>query len=156
MGKERIFLTTIVATRTEIACDLQVTYGGRQPLKVDTKIEKLSGPIVNNLWGADEAYIGYCGPVNGWGNVLAWFREPTDKLPKIKEIEFLVITDRKQIWHSDNFNNWTVFKEPYAAIGSGGHFAIGAIASGLNVKEAIKVASKHDIYTGMGCKAYSF
>lgn len=149
-------LTTIVATRTEIACDLQVTYNGRQPLKVDTKIEKFDGPIVSNLWGAEEAYMGYCGAVNDWGNILAWFRDPSIKFPKLKNTELLVVTNRKQIWHSDNFNNWTVFKEPYAAIGSGSQFAIGALSAGLSPKEAIKVATKNDIYTGMGCKTYSF
>jgi ATP-dependent protease HslVU (ClpYQ) peptidase subunit len=149
-------MTTIVATRTEIACDLQVTYNGRQPLKVDTKIEKFDGPIVSSLWGAEEAYIGYAGTVNDWGNVLAWFRDPNMKVPKIKDAEFLALTNKKQIWYSSNFNNWTVFKEPYAAIGSGSQFAIGALSSGLSPKEAIKVATKHDVFTGMGCKSYSF
>jgi len=148
-------MTTIVATKTEIACDLQVTYNGRQPLKVDTKIERVEGPLVNNLWGAEEAFIGFAGTMSDWGNVLAWLRDQNLKVPRIKNTEFLVLTNRKQIWYSDNFNNWSVYTQPHA-IGSGGPFALGAISAGSGVKEAIKVASKHDVFTGLGCKVYSF
>ena len=139
-----------------MACDLQVTYRDTQKLKCDTKITKIDGAIVNNLFQADEAFVGYCGNTNDWGNVLGWFYEPTNKLPKIKGIELLALTNKGTIWHSDNFNNWTLFKEPFAAIGSGMTYAIGALASGKEPIEACKVASKCDIRTGMGFKTYSF
>lgn len=149
-------MTTIACNRTSIACDLQITYRDTQKLKCDTKISKIEGTIVKNLFGADQAFIGYCGNTNDWGNVLSWLHEPTEKIPKIRGLELLVLTNKKTIWHSDNFNNWTEFKEPFAAIGSGMTYAVGALASGKEPIEACKVASKFDIRTGMGFKTYSF
>ena len=135
---------------------MQITYRDVQKLKCDTKIHKVEGDVVKNLFGASQAFIGYCGNTNDWGNFLAWFYEPTDKLPKLKNIELLALTNKKTIWHSDNFNNWTVFKEPHAAIGSGAQFAVGALGNGAEPIEACRIASKYDIRTGMGFKSYTF
>lgn len=36
------------------------------------------------------------------------------------------------------------------AIGSGGDFAMGAMAMGADAEQAVEIASKYDIYTGLG------
>lgn len=43
-----------------------------------------------------------------------------------------------------------VFEDKYIADGSGRDFAMGALAMGANAIKAVEVASKFDIYTGMG------
>ena len=149
-------MTTIACNKTSIACDLQITYRDTQKLKCDTKITKVGGPIVKSLFDADEAFIGYAGSLNDWGNVLAWFHDPNTKIPRVRNGEFLALTNKKTIWHSNNFNNWIEFKEPFASIGSGSEFAVGALASGKEPIEACKVASKFDIRTGMGFRTYTF
>lgn len=39
-------------------------------------------------------------------------------------------------------------EDGYMALGSGAHFAIGAMEAGASVKKALKVAKKLDVYTG--------
>jgi hypothetical protein len=39
------------------------------------------------------------------------------------------------------------------AIGSGSHFALGAMAAGADAREAVRIASRFDVYCGMGVKS---
>lgn len=40
----------------------------------------------------------------------------------------------------------------YSALGSGSDFAVGAMEAGATLEEAIRIASKHDLMTGMGVR----
>lgn len=62
---------------------------------------------------------------------------------------FLVIDKKLKVtvYSSNNGSHKTKYKAPIA-IGSGQDFATGAMAIGANAKQAVKAASKLDIYTG--------
>ena len=106
------------------------------------------------MFGIEKAHIGFCGNAEQWANIVAWFASPDDKMPKLKDMELLMLTDTHEIYHATTMQNWLKIDEPFFAIGSGCHLAIAAMSSGKSPKEAIAVASKFDPSTGMGCKVY--
>lgn len=152
-------MTTIAVSTVynSIACDLQFTYGGHTKFKGSTKVLSLDNKLVYDMFGVKQAYIGFSGNADAWGQVVSWFSLGGEgKPPPCKKIEFLMLTDKKQIYHATTLSNWMLIPEKHFAIGSGGEFAMGAMSSGQTPLQSVKVASKHDIGTGMGFKEYSF
>jgi len=122
-------------------------------MKGGTKIIKLPSNVSLELFNTENAFVGFAGSANDWGNTIQWFYNPENKLPKLKDIELLALT-KKGIYHSVNISNWTQIKDKHFAIGSGMKYAIASMESGCSPKQAIKVASKYDEGTGMGIKEY--
>lgn len=151
-------MTTIAASSVDasIACDLQFTYKGTIKFKGGTKILTLKPEVAKALFGVNAAHIGFAGNADIWGQIVSWFCDPSDKPPRCKNIEFLMLTDKKQIYHATNMSNWMLIPEKHFSIGSGCEFALGAMSSGKTPLEAVKVASKHCAMTGLGFKSYSF
>lgn len=147
-------MTTIACNKSSLACDLQFTYGGTTKFKGKTKVLPLEGKVCEDMFGVKKAFLGFAGNADQWGNVVNWFSLPEGKLPKMKNIEFLLLTDAKKIYHGTNLSNWMLIPEPFFAIGSGRGFALAAMASGKSPLEACKVASKFDINTGLGFLDY--
>lgn len=148
-------MTTIAANKNSIACDLQFTHSSGLKFKGKSKILKLSTEMSESLFGADKAFIGFCGSGDTWGNVVHWLIVPEGKPPRCRDIEFLALDSNKNIYHGTNLSNWMIIAEPFFSIGSGMQYAIGALTAGKTPKEAIKVASKHDPMTGMGFHEYT-
>jgi ATP-dependent protease HslVU (ClpYQ) peptidase subunit len=145
-------MTTIACNRESIACDLQVTAGNTK-FKATTKI-----------WSFDPTpstyhtpyFVGYAGHVQKALGVLEWLANPVGKAPTVKQMDFLVLTEDGKIFTFQSPVNWIEVNEPFYCIGSGADFASGALASGKTPLEAVKVASHHDINTGMGFRDYNF
>lgn len=125
-------------------------------MKTLTKVLVLEGPVPKELFGVNKCFIGFSGSGDTWGDIIQWFYDPTQKRPKCRNIEFLMLTDKKKIYHSTNLKNWLEIQDKHFAVGSGMHFAIAAMTLGKSPKEAVEVASKHDVNTGMGVMTYSF
>jgi len=138
-----------------MACDRQMTYG-TQKFKTLTKVLALEGSVPKEMYGVNKCFIGFSGTAEYWGRAVEWFADPTQKRPKLKDIEFLMLTDKKKIYHSTNLRNWMLIPEKHFAIGSGMQFAIAAMTAGKTPKEAVDVASKHDNNTGFGIVNYDF
>lgn len=149
-------MTTVACNSTSIACDLQFTYGGSTKFKGRTKVLTVEGRIADDMFGVKKAYIGFSGNADRWGQVVSWFSDPSGKPPKCRDIEFLMLNDKKQIFHGTNLRNWMLLPDPHFAVGTGMQFAIAAMSAGKTPLEACKIASKHDIYTGQGFLEYSF
>lgn len=149
-------MTTIACTRTSIACDLQFTYAGKTKFKGYTKIFEPDSEVSQELFGIKRCYIGFSGSTVEWGNVVNYLLYPEGNLPRLRDIEFLMLTDKKKILHSMNLRNWMLIPDKYFSIGSGMQFAMGAMAAGGTAEDAIKSAIKHDPMTGFGVKHYSF
>lgn len=100
--------------------------------------------------------MGACGDADKMGTAWAWLEDPVSyqKMPKLKGVEFVALTSDGDILTSSNLINWIKVDEPFYSIGSGSHFAIGAMASGKTTSEAVRTAMKHDPQTGMGVKTY--
>ncbi len=149
-------MTTIACNKTSIASDLQFTHSAGVKFKGGSKILEVSSELSRAMFNCDKAFLGFCGNADAWGRVVSWFSSPTEKRPKCKNLEFLLLTNKGDIYHATNLTNWMKLNEPYFSIGSGMHFAIGAMASGKTPKEACIVASKYDPNTGFGAKEYKF
>lgn len=128
-----------------MAGDRQFTHSSGIKLLGKTKIYELPIP---EIFDFKKAFLGLSGSADNFSKVIAWLHDPTAKIPKIKEVEMVILDDTGKIYHGDNLLNWTEIKEPYMAIGSGSHFALGALAAGKSPVEAVKVAHRYDPGTG--------
>lgn len=138
-----------------MACDLQMTYGNNLKMKTASKILEVVGENAQKLFSCNRAFIGFSGSTSAWANAVAWFTIPEGSPPRVgNNLEMLLLTDNKEIMHSTNLVSWTAIKEKYFAIGSGCAHAVTALECGKTPKEAVLLASKRDIYSGMGVKEF--
>lgn len=127
-------------------------------MRTKTKVLVLEGLVPKKMFGVDKCYIGFSGSADKWGEIVVWFQDPeASPPPKCKNsIEFLMLTDKKKIYHSTNLKNWMELPDKFFAVGSGMQYALAAMSLGKTPKEAVEVASKHDVSTGMGVLEYTF
>lgn len=139
-----------------MSCDLQFTHSSGLKFKGFTKCKVLHKLVSTSLFGAEKVIVGACGDADKMGTAWAWLEDPVSyqKMPKLKGVEFVALTSDGDILTSSNLINWIKVDEPFYSIGSGSHFAIGAMASGKTTSEAVRTAMKHDPQTGMGVKTY--
>ena len=100
--------------------------------------------------------MGFAGSLEDAHGMLEWFNSPTEKPPKTRSNEFIILTEDRKIFTFVNPTRWVSINEPFYAIGSGGSYALGALHSGKTPREAVLVASKCDAGTGMGVKSFTF
>ena len=112
-------------------------------------------PNSKAIYGRDKVYMGHSGNAITWSNIIQWFYYPDNKKPKFTDTDLLMLNDKGEIWHSVDLRNWVQIVDSYFSIGSGSLYAMGALATGVTPKEAVKVASKLDPYTGMGFKEFN-
>ena len=114
------------------------------------KMMVLKQEIAEALFGAKKAIVGYAGNSADIGAVFNWLSEPIDKPPKVKNTELIVLTSNKEIYTNYNLGGWIFVDNPYYAIGSGSHFALGVLATGKGSSKAVEVASEMDPGSGFG------
>ena len=147
-------MTTIAVNHTSIACDLQITSGDHK-LITTTKIVKVSPAISKVLFDAEYAYVGFSGEVSEWAKIMRWFgNEEYSPPPRCKTLDLLALCSNGHIYTGNYPYAWIEVNEPHQAVGSGAGYAIGAMDGGASPYDAVIVASKHDINTGMGFKEY--
>lgn len=147
-------MTTVAVNRQAMACDLQMTHGLHTKFKCATKIVTLKPTVAKHLFDTDKAFIGFAGNADIWSEFVTWITQPEGHPPKMKNIEFLMLTKEGDFYHGSNMHNWMRIHEPHYAIGTGSHLAIAAMDAGKSPKEAVLIAAKHDPSTGMGVKEY--
>lgn len=144
-------MTTVAVDRFSIACDRQFTHSGGHCFRGKTKIYMLPTETSIGLFGCEMSAIGFAGNADQICTALDFlFDQEADTCPKIKGLEMVAITSKKEIWTSFTLRNWMLVDQPYYAIGSGTPFALGALEAGKTPLQACKVASKMDANTGMG------
>jgi hypothetical protein len=147
-------VTTIAVTKDEIGCDLQYTEGTHKwkgaPKVIYFEPHELTYPVC-------PFYIGFSGSANDIVGVAEFFSRPeSTKAPRVKDLKGAVLTAKGDIFVFDHYAKWIKMAEAYYAVGSGAHYALGALGSGASVKDAIKIASKKDPFTGMGVRTFKF
>jgi hypothetical protein len=130
-----------------MAGDRQFTHASGMKMLGAGKLVEVPFP---DMFKAKRAVIGFAGSADVWGNVVSYLHDPTGKPPKLRDIEMLMLTDKGEIFHGTNLNNWLIIKDKHYAIGSGMQYAQAAMASGKTPLEACKIASKFDANTGLG------
>ncbi len=135
-----------------MACDLQATHGGTLKFKVKTKISAVDNP----LFYPKPFLIGYCGGLEKAQEIINYVQCAKEPMKvKNKGCEFIILTEDKKIYTFVNPHNWIEINDPHYAIGSGMHYALGALKAGASPKDAVIAASKLDPSTGMGVKVIS-
>jgi hypothetical protein len=76
--------------------------------------------------------------------------------PKFTDFTGIRIAKDGTITRYDEMPNESVFKSEMYALGSGGKYAIGAMAHGATAVEAVGIASSVDVYTGLGVDTVDF
>lgn len=146
-------MTTIAVTRDQIACDLQITHPNGYKFKCKTKIFEYTLSAIY----PEPFVLGYCGNPDSLVGVqeylLAGGKVP--KNPK-NESEFVVLTQSGKIFNFYKADEWFEIDQDYYAIGSGGAYALGAMASGADARTAVLAAINQDPKSGFGVKSFSF
>ena len=137
-----------------IACDLQATHSSGHKFKTSTKIMAFEQPLLYPY----PFYVGFSGGINNIPNIVDYFMniEEYKKPPKMDGSECLVLTANKKMFSFTEPNKWFEVQNPYYAVGSGASLALGAMEAGKTPLEAVKIAGKRDIYTGMGYRFFKF
>ena len=130
-------MTTIVADLYSMGSDRRVSGGS---MFTAEKIQRIKGSL-----------YGGCGNFEQVLKMFEWFKNP-DMKPEWKfepDFEILQLSpDGLFFWGSEMIA--IPITMPYFAIGSGGHYALGAMECGADLAHAIRVASKYDSSTGHG------
>ena len=147
-------MTTIAVTRNQIAGDLQLSHASGVTFKAGSKLMLYDMPTVYKVKFA----IGYAGNVDTCFQTLEFFTNPDEwKLPKSwQNSEFVVLTADHKIYTFSDPRKWLPVGDKFYSIGSGSHFAMGAMQTGASAIEAVKVATKLDKGTGKGVSHYDF
>jgi ATP-dependent protease HslVU (ClpYQ) peptidase subunit len=147
-------MTTIVCNKEEMSGDLQYTFND-QRFKGRSKLFKF-GPFPG-LCDTD-FIVGMAGTASQMMLLAEYFSlGGVTPPPKIKGLTGLVLTAKKEIYLFDDYRVWLRMFDPFASIGSGSSIAKGAMSvAGTSTAEAVKIASKYDVYTGMGVKTLNF
>lgn len=132
-------MTTIAFDGLTIACDGQIS----SCLRLTTSYKKL------RQFG--DLYASAAGDLDCIELFFNWVDEglePHDFPALNQGFEGLIAQKGSKVVYTYSHRGMMVpFKAPYA-IGSGSHLALGAMMAGATAEQAIKIASKLDLYTG--------
>lgn len=129
-------MTTIVADRKGMAADKRLS-GSGAVFKM-SKLHRVNGSV-----------IGFCGNAEQAFQFMEWRRNP-DAKPSFSEPNFEALeltADGQMLWWGVEMIAIPIEDDHYA-IGSGAAYALGAMAAGATVKEAIQIAAMYDANTG--------
>lgn len=129
-------MTTIACNKTTIVADTLLSEG-HLAMK-GTKIYRLKDCIV-----------GCSGDWNDGIKFVEWFKNKRKKKPELESFSALMVTNKQEIiyWDEDLVPNY--IEETEWTIGSGRDFALGALAYGASLEEAVTIATRLDVYSGL-------
>ena len=134
-------MTTIAWDGKSIVADKQATSGH---LKVKTtKLVKLK-----NGWIA-----GFAGSLSEARVVEVWLNQGADRetKPTVENLSVMMVSpDGREVYEMEEQLELFQIEGKFHAIGSGERYAIMAMHLGKTAREAVKLTSKYDPYTGLG------
>lgn len=68
----------------------------------------------------------------------------------------MIIDEKHRVWVADGRRIYTRINHPYWAIGSGADYALAAMHCGRTAAQAVRLASKLDINSGIGVDCVRF
>lgn len=129
-------MTTIVCNRTGMAADRRAT--GTHIMRV-TKVFRVNGSLIGVSGNLEQAL-----------RFVEWRRTPEAKPTFSEATNFaaLELTPEGEIRYWGAEMVAVPIENEYFAVGSGSGYALGAMAMGASLKDAIKVAARFDEATG--------
>lgn len=76
--------------------------------------------------------------------------------PQFKDISLICVDHDRQVWIADESLIWLPISAKQWGIGSGSEYALGAMAAGSTATQAIRIASKLDVHSGLGVDVVRF
>lgn len=137
-------MTVLAWDGKTLAADRQLTLGGT-PIP-STKIHR-----------EDDHLVGLLGEVQEGLAFLEWYRggcDPKEK-PTMKQGFAAYVVIGKQLWKYESMLIPYLIDMPFWGAGSGGEFAIGAMAAGKTATEAVEIACQFDNCCGLGIDTLS-
>lgn len=139
-------MTTIVYRDGILASDRRAYAGDKKPIGTKTKIHRLED---GTLWGVSSGNVGADALLGRWLKGGCEVVESSDLKPE--NFELIVIRPNGGIFYANgNLDLTGPLTAEYLAIGSGDHFAMGALAMGASAEVAVQIASNLDIWSGGG------
>jgi hypothetical protein len=104
--------------------------------------------------------VSWCGS-NGGGYMLAdWYAAGAkpSRWPELKGDDFarLIVLRRDGLFVYETYPAAMKIEAPFIAFGSGGDFAMGAMAMGADARRAVEVASQFSTGCGLGCDTMQY
>jgi len=135
-------MTTIAYKEGVLAADSQLTVGGHIRTKSDPKILILQNGFVLGLAGKTNEILHAVQFLNN-----PYWLENLDKAPTdLKKFEGLGYF-KGNVFFFEGSCLPNLMAHPFYAIGSGWEHAMAAMALGMSAPDAIRFASKHDVFT---------
>lgn len=119
---------------------------------------------VQKIFKVPQGWAAGCGDYDSIVEVVNWLVEGSDRnnLPDLvgrnhrgeSPADIIIINDKGSVlWLTWPFLRCVKLAEKKVAYGSGGEFALGAMAAGATAKQAVEIACRLDPYTGKGVDA---
>lgn len=139
-------MTTIAWDGKVLAADRQQTSGDMRTKA--TKIFRLDNKTV----------VAICGTLSCGLLLVEWYKAgaKAEAWPTFQQDDLwsrLIVATPKGIVEYEQLPVPLPILEPFMAFGSGRAYALGAMAAGCGAREAVKIASKFDTFTGLGVDA---
>lgn len=104
--------------------------------------------------------IGICGDADAGEAFMHWWNTPgadaDQHYPKSGDFHALALCeDGYLVWYGPNGYPVEI-QDRFHGIGSGSDFALGALHAGVDIKQAVKIASKLDANSGFGIQVEGF
>lgn len=145
-------MTTIAVNKYGMAGDQQYSHSGGMTFRGGSKIMLVPSDYSIEYYDTPKMIMGICGDADSMAAVWEYVFDSNrpSKIPKFKNSEIIALTADGKITTTLNLHTWLIVKEPFYAVGSGMRYAMAAMDSGKTPLEAVKIASKYDMYTGKG------
>lgn len=149
-------MTTIAYDGKTLASDSQTTQDG---IRLSNSAVKIFARGVDDDWaieGKRVAAFGIAGNLhaaNDLRRAMSSFagHHAGDPFEVGVTFAFIAIAEDRTVFvggkYSDDNRSWVVEAQAPVAVGSGGDFALGAMAAGVPAEEAVRIASKFDVGT---------
>jgi hypothetical protein len=107
------------------------------------------------IWRVGDILVGGAGPMDAIAEMKHWIISGRDPLKfpccqKYEERATIVVIERCAIIEYNRSPHYTVYEDPFYAIGTGREFAIAALACGKTAEQAVEIACQYDADCGNG------
>ena len=140
-------MTTIACSLTEMAADMRVTWAGRGNDDENTRLHTAHAIKIDRI---GDTLVGTSGDYAAGVRFLDWLKAGgKGRRPKLdKDFRGLKLSKEGIFYVDGDDTTWMPIGTPYYAVGSGAHYALGALEMGADPKQAVKIAMEYDPYTG--------
>lgn len=135
-------MTTVVCNREAMCADTFITGGTTSTAVRASKIFRFDGALYGFCGDARQAYRVREWIEGGSRGPLPWF----DDLKLDEDLDILILR-RTGIYIMDGHGVVIPIHDDIAGVGSGSHYALGALAAGASLERAVEIAAERDDMT---------